>query len=270
MPELPEVENTRRYLVEAGLVGRTITGASIGWPKSLKQPDLEDFLLDLPGRQVTEVGRRGKYLLVNLDTQDTLVLHLGMTGGLRIYPQSDEPDPMVRHHFTLDDRWELRFVDPRKFGHIWLTKDWAATLPPFGPEPLEPNFTAEVLAGQLHGRNAPIKAILLEQSIIAGLGNLYADESLYLAGVHPLRPASELTAKEILGLRDSIVGSLSAALDLYDRSRVESGPIPPFGLSTWTIPRKGGESCPTCGGAIAGIRVRGRGTYYCRGCQPEG
>ena len=136
--------------------------------------------------------------------------------------------------------------------------------------PFLPEFTNEALAGKLAGRSAPIKAILLEQSTVAGLGNLYVDESLYLAGIHPLRPAVELNGGEIARLKDGILTCLSAALAHYDRAREEEWPDPPTSMATWTIPRKALEDCPCCGDSITNIRVRGRGTYFCPGCQPIG
>ena len=272
MPELPEVENTRRYLIRAELPGRTITSATITWAKTVKQPSLEDFVLGLRDRRVAGVNRRGKYLLFPLDggdsrTPDTLVLHLGMTGGLRVHPHSQPAPPMVRHTFSLDDGRELRFIDPRKFGHLWLTADPEQVLPNLGPEPLDGGFTPESLALLLEGRSAPIKALLLEQSVVAGMGNLYADESLYLAGIHPLRPAGDLSGEEVYRLRDGIVAALASAVAQYDRSRADNWTDPPMGLSTWTIPRTTGEPCPRCGTPVANLRVRARGTYFCPHCQ---
>ena len=251
MPELPEVENTRRYLMEIGLPGKTFTLVNIGWANSVKHPELEDFVLGLPGRTVEVVNRQGKYLLLPLNTGETLVLHLGMTGGIRVQPKSQPAPPMVRHTLELDDGTELRFIDPRKFGHLWLVDELKNAVPPMGPEPLNGGFSPDVLANALAGRRAPIKALLLEQSIIAGLGNLYADEALYLARIHPERMGSSLTT----------------ALDRYDQSRRQAWPDPQFSLATWTVPRKSGDSCITCGTPMKLIRIRARSTYFCPQCQ---
>lgn len=267
MPELPEVENTRRYLMQVGLPGRTFTLANIGWANSVKHPDLEDFVLGLPGRTVEAVNRTGKYLLLPLNTGETLVLHLGMTGGIRVQPKSQPAAPMVRHSLELDDGTELRFIDPRKFGHLWLVDDLKDAVSEMGPEPLDAGFSADVLANALAGRSAPIKALLLEQSLIAGLGNLYADEALYLAQIHPERMGSSLTSDEVARLKDCIVHALSAALAQYDQSRRETWPDPPFGLSTWTVPRKVAEPCLRCGTPMELIRIRARSTYFCPQCQ---
>ena len=280
MPELPEVENTRRYLIEAGLPSSSFQGATITWAKAVRKPPLEDFVLGLLGATVREVDRRGKYLLVRLSRDsetghrthaveaETLVLHLGMTGGLRVQASGQAPHPLVRHTFHLQGGRELRFIDGRKFGKLWLTPDPDQVLPPLGPDPLSGGFTVDALAGAIGRRNAPIKAMLLEQAIVAGMGNLYADESLYLSGVNPTRPASSLSETEIERLRNSIVAAFSASLARYDQARQEQWPDPPMGLEAWSIPRKSGERCPRCGTGIVGIRVRARGTYFCPGCQP--
>ena len=273
MPELPEVENTRRYLEEIGLPGCTFAAVSIGWARSVRTPALEDFVLGIPHRQVLGIRRRGKYLLLPLtgngyEPEADLILHLGMTGGLRVHPQAQPAPPMVRHTFSLEDGRELRFIDPRRFGHLWLVPHWEDALPPFGPEPLDEGFTPQALAEILHARHAPIKALLLEQSVVAGLGNLYADEALYLSGIHPSRPADSLSGDEITRLREGIVAGLTTALRQYDQSRVEGWPDPPFGLSTWTIPRTVDDACPRCGAAMEGMRVRSRSTFFCPGCQP--
>ena len=267
MPELPEVENTRRYLVEMGLPGRTFTLATIGWANSVKHPSLEDFVLGLPGRQVEAINRRGKYLLLPLDTGETLALHLGMTGGLRVQPKEQPPPAMTRHVLDLDDGRQLRFIDPRKFGHLWLVDAAAQVIPNMGPEPLEPGFDAAALADLLRKRKAPVKALLLEQSIIAGLGNLYADEALYLSGIHPAREGFSLADGEFSALRDGIVAALTNGLNQYDRSRRAEWPDPPFGLSTWSIPRTAGAPCVRCGAGMESMRVRARSTFFCPDCQ---
>ena len=125
MPELPEVENACRILLRSELPGRTIERVDVGWAPTVKQPSLEDFVLGLHSRRVEAVNRRGKYILLPLDNGEIFIIHLGMTGGLSVRPSSLEPDPMVRHSFLLDDGRALRFRDPRKFGHLWLTGDLA-------------------------------------------------------------------------------------------------------------------------------------------------
>lgn len=268
MPELPEVENACRILLRSQLPGRTIERVNVGWAPTVKQPSLEDFVLGLHSRRVEAVSRRGKYILLPLDNGETFIIHLGMTGGLSVQPSAMEADPMVRHSFLLDDGRALRFRDPRKFGHLWLTPDLEATLPRLGPEPLSQDFTAAALASALDNRNAPVKALLLDQSVVAGLGNLYVDESLFRAGIHPTREAGSLTSAEIEDLRQAILDSLNAALALYDRARDTEWPDPPSALHTWSLPRQEGEPCPRCASPFTALRIRGRGTYSCPTCQP--
>ena len=268
MPELPEVENARRILLRAELPGRSITGIQVGWAPTVKVPSLEDFVLGLHSRRVMAVNRRAKYILLPLDSGETFIIHLGMTGGVSVQPASREVDPMVRHTFSLDDGRVLWFRDPRKFGHLWLTSNPEETLPRLGPEPLSENFFTDYLEAMFFRRSAPIKALLLEQSITPGLGNLYVDESLYHAGIHPARQAASLDSDETARLRDSIVATLQSAIAIYDRAREEYWPDPPSALHTWAIPRTEGEPCPRCAAPIASMRVRARGTFFCPTCQP--
>ena len=272
MPERPEVENTRRYLSKAGLPGSSLTGVNVGWPNALKTPPLEDFVLGLLDTTVAEISRRGKYLLLSLRRSarpyaPTLILHLGMTGGLRVQPASQPAPPMVRHTFGLSNKRELRFIDGRKFAKMWLVDDPQDVLPPLGTDPTGDDFTPETLSQALKGRNAPVKALLLEQSVVAGMGNLYADESLFLSGIRPSRPAAKLTKKDVANLTGAIKSAFATALAAYDKAREEQWPDPPMGLHTWSIPREKGAPCPRCGGAISGTRIRARGTYFCPRCQ---
>ena len=269
MPELPEVENTRQYLLRSGLVGRRLGAPEITWANTIREPSVGEFIEGVAGRRVTDVLRRGKYLSAPLDDGYHLVLHLGMTGRLRIHDGDSEPPPMVRHTFPLDDGREMRFIDPRKFGHLWLLSDPADAMSKMGPEPLEPSFTAGMLADALAGRKAPMKALLLEQSVIAGLGNLYADESLFLAGIHPERQGNTLSDDEVSRLHQSIVTTLTRSTEAYAEARDAEWPDPPTALSPWTIPRAPGTPCPQCGAEVRLLRVRNRSTWYCPQCQPS-
>ena len=269
MPELPEVENTRRNLVRAGLPGCTITNVNITWANTVKKPSAAKLAEGLKGRTIQDVQRRGKYLIPPLSGGGpaTFMIHLGMTGRLRVQPLSEDPDPMTRPFFPLADGRELRFVDGRKFGKLWLVDSPSEVLPTMSPEPFDDGFTVETLAESFAGRKAPVKALLLEQSIVCGLGNLYADESLFLAGIHPERPASGLSIDEVARLRQAIIDSLAAAYGVYDRARDQHWPDPPTALTTWTHPRDIKAACPNCGTNMSAIRVRARGTYFCPKCQ---
>ncbi len=269
MPELPEVESVRRSLLRSGLAGRTITRAGIGWANTVKRPSAQEFVASVTGRTVADVGRRAKYLLFQLAGQPeaTLVAHLGMTGNLVVQPSEQPPPPMTRHVFGLDDGRELRFVDGRKFGKLWFAEELVSLLPPLGPEPLGDEFTTEWLAASFARRNVPVKALLLEQSIAAGVGNIYADEALFLSGLRPDRPASELSADEIVKLRQGIIACINAGFAVYDRVRDLRWPEPPEPMATWSHPRDAATPCPNCGGAMSSTRIRARTTWYCAQCQ---
>ena len=270
MPELPEVENTRQYLLRSGLVGRRFSAPDITWSKTVHEPSVGEFIEGVAGRRPTDLLRRGKYLIAPLDDDQFLVMHLGMTGSLRIHEVRREPPPMVRHTFPLDDGREMRFIDPRKFGHLWLLPDPAGAMKKMGVEPLSPEFTVNVLDKLLSGRKAPIKAILLDQGVIAGLGNLYADEALFLSGIHPERAANDLSESETQALHAGIVQALSNSVAAYAAAREAEWPDPPIALSPWSIPRSSSDLCPKCGGSMQMIRVRGRSSWYCPQCQPAG
>lgn len=270
MPELPEVENTRQYLLRSGLVGRRLGAPEITWAKTVHEPSVGEFIEGVAGRRATDLRRRGKYLIAPLDDDQFLVMHLGMTGSLRIHDARSEPPPMVRHTFPLDDGREMRFVDPRKFGHLWLLPDPAGAMRKMGPEPLEATFTAAVMAEVLAGRKAPIKAILLDQSVIAGLGNLYADEALFLSAIHPERTANDLSDDETHRLHAAIIQALTRSVAAYAAARDAEWPDPPVALSPWSVPRSADEPCPNCGGTAQMVRVRGRSSWHCPQCQPAG
>lgn len=269
MPELPEVECVRRNLIKAGLAGRTITSAGISWENAVRSPTAAELAEKVAGRKVSEVGRRAKYLLFPLagEPAATLVAHLGMTGNMMVQDQDLPSPPMTRHTFALDDARELRFVDGRKFGKLWLTEDLASMLPPLGPEPLGNEFTTEWLADGMRNRSAPVKALLLEQSIAAGVGNIYADEALFLAGIHPQRVAASLSADEVARLRRGIIDSLNTGFAVYDRARELRWPEPPEPMGTWSHPRTAGTPCPNCGGVMKSARIRARTTWFCPACQ---
>ena len=269
MPELPEVENTRRNLVRWGLPGSIITSATITWANTVKKPSAVELTDGLKGRAIQSIERRGKFLILPLSGKNpaNFIIHLGMTGRLLVQAKSREADPMTRHFFSLEDDRELRFVDGRKFGKLWLVDSTSEALPYMSPEPFDDDFTVETLVESFSGKKAPVKALLLEQGIACGLGNLYADESLFLAGIHPGRPATGLSVDEVARLRQSIIDALSAAYGVYDRAREQYWPDPPTALTTWSHPRDIKALCPNCETNMTAIRIRARGTYFCSKCQ---
>jgi len=271
MPELPEVETIKNEL--APLVrGRRITGISLGWEGIVKKSSPEDFCARLVGQGVTWISRRGKYLIFSLSSGQALVIHLKMTGSLLFNHASDEPDKYIRAVLHLDNNYQIRFRDPRKFGVMWLVEDAESLVGKLGPEPLTESFSATVLAGRLAKRKAPIKPLLLDQNFIAGIGNMYADEALYDAGIHPLRPATSLSQQEIARLHKAIqevlwaaIGNKGASVENYFRPGGELGTAH---FKFRVAHGLGGKLCPRCGAPIERIVVRNRGTYFCPKCQP--
>ena len=277
MPELPEVEATRRYLLREGIAGRTVTGADLDWPGAVRSGSPAHFLRGARGRTIRTVERRAKYLLLRLHDRPgaypaplTIVAHLRMTGALLLHLAS-APRPRFTHNvLLLDGGWELRFVDPRKLGMLWLTADPSSVTGDLGPEPLSPDFTAQSLAVVLAGRAPSVKALLCEQSLVSGLGNIYADEALFAARIHPLTPGGAITRAQASNLHRAIVDILAAAVDkLASGSSSERPPLETEGpLHVFHVPRVPGQPCPACAAPIQRSVIRGRGTYLCPACQP--
>src|SRR4030042_810647 len=189
MPELPEVETIKNELLPH-VLGRKITGIDIFWEKMVRHPSLAGFRSCVIGREITGLSRRGKYLFFHLGGGGVLVMHMKMTGSLLVNPSDDKYSRAVFH---LDDGTAVHFRDPRKFGVMWLADDESAVDGMLGVEPFDPAFSPAALGKILKGRKAPIKPVLLDQSLIAGIGNMYADESLFEARIHPLKPAGSLS-----------------------------------------------------------------------------
>ena len=269
MPELPDVEAMRRYLIGRGLVGRKFTGAVLDWPKAVKGSSLEDLVLGILHKHVQDVARRAKFLMIRLDDGQSLVFHMRMTGSL-LLEQGDTPrHPMTRNYFPLDDDWHLLFVDPRKLGTVQLVPDEAPLVGNLGPEPLDDSFTPEVFMQRLERRKAPVKALLCDQNVIAGIGNIYADEILFSAAIHPLTPGGSLTPKQGKLMHAATVDILNQAIDKLADLVSKGGPPTESaeGLGTLQVPRKANTPCTKCGDPIKRIIVRGRGAYFCPKCQ---
>ncbi|MEK6276872.1 MAG: bifunctional DNA-formamidopyrimidine glycosylase/DNA-(apurinic or apyrimidinic site) lyase [Actinomycetota bacterium] len=285
MPELPEVETIRRQL-EPELLGRRVERLEVlddRWSRPVAPRRLER---EVSGRTIAGLRRRGKYLLMALDGGDTLVMHLRMTGNLllvdreglvaavdpRVYQPASE-DRYLRARFRLDDGRELRFSDARRFGEALLLRDDqldARFAGRVGIEPLSGDFTVEALERIAAGRTVPLKSFLLDQSGIAGVGNIYADEALFRARLHPLSPAGSMKPEHLEALRSGVVEALAAgidgggaSIDDYRDSRGERGSM----QEEFLVHTREGEPCPRCGEPIARILIGGRSTYYCPQCQ---
>lgn len=272
MPEMPEVETTRRDL-EAHIVGRTITDVRLaaGSPQPQAPLTPEQFGDAVAGRRIERLDRRGKHLIVALSGGLFLILHRRMTGNLVLRHPGEPPDRFLRGAFILDNGVELHWDDQRRFGRWVLTDDPAVALRGMGPEPLDPAWTATDLAAALHGRRAPAKAALLDQRRVAGLGNIYVDEALHAAGIHPLRLAGSLTGDEIERLHAAVRAVLEKAIRLQGSSaRHHVGGLGQKGSmqEQWRVYDRAGRPCYSCGAAVEKTRVAGRGTHICPQCQP--
>ena len=274
MPELPEVQVVVNEL-GVRLVGRRFApGAEILWARTIGYPAAADFPARIAGQTVTGARRRAKYILLDLEHGDVLVVHLRMTGNLHFAAPADPPHRHLRARLPLEDGEELRYADMRKFGRIYLGSEEALAgvlpLARLGPEPLAEDFTAERLRLALAGKRGPIKPLLLDQGVVAGLGNIYVDEALFRAGIDPRRPAHSLTDEELASLHAGIQAALRQALGNGGTSFRDY-------LSTWgrkgsnqeelLVFRRHGEACPRCGGPLQRIVVGGRGTHFCAQCQ---
>jgi formamidopyrimidine-DNA glycosylase len=270
MPELPEVETVCRQL-EPELAGRRIERLEVldeRWSRPVAPAELGAAV---SGRTIRGLGRRGKYLLLALDGAQTLVMHLRMTGNL-VLGNGSTSERHLRARFHLDDGRELWFTDPRRFGEAFLIDDadLERRFARLGVEPLSDEFTPQALGEMAAGRTAPLKSFLLDQSGIAGVGNIYADEALFRARLHPLSPAGSMRPEHHAALRDAVVAALEAgidgrgaSIDDYRDGRGEKGTM----QDEFLVHTREGEPCPSCGGPIARIVVAGRSTYYCPSCQ---
>ena len=273
MPELPEVETVRSTLSQV-LTGRTVDGITVHQPSVIKMPGAAEFAARIVGQSFQAVRRRGKYLLLELSSGDQLVVHLRMTGQL-VYSAADAP--LLKHThliFQLDNGDQLRYTDQRRFGCLWLAGEhhlaMISGLVSLGPEPLSESFRADKLAELLDKKKTKIKAFLLDQRMIAGIGNIYADEILFAAGIHPQRPAGDLNQAEIFRLHQSIQAILSAAVAQrgtsfsdYVDGRGEKGSNQDY-LQVYHLT---GQSCQRCGDTLCQIKVAGRSSHFCPGCQ---
>ncbi len=273
MPELPEVETIVADL-RPHLVGRTIERAELAFPTIVRHPEPEQLIDAVIGLRIESVERRGKYILIGLAGDVLLVVHLGMTGHLTIV---DPATPLEKHThvvFFLDDGKQLRYRDPRRFGRLLLgTHDALLTsgkMPRLGPEPIDPDFAADELYRTLRRRRAPLKAVLLDQRAIAGVGNIYADESLHRARLRPGRLSNTVSKQSARRLHESLRESLRIAIanrgssvatyrDAWGEMGAQQEKLLVYG--------RAGRPCLTCGRPLRAVQIAGRTTVYCTNCQ---
>lgn len=269
MPELPEVETIKNEL-SPHIIGSQFTKLTIYDRTLVVKSAVEEFCRELTGQIVAGLQRRGKYLIISLANGKALIIHLRMTGALILNPETINKH--VRAVFQFDNNNTMAFIDVRRLGVMWLATDINNLMDKLGPEPLGDEFNVNTLTRKLKGRKAPIKAVLLDQSIIAGIGNMYADEALFNASIHPMKTAGNLSTKDIEKLYNAIVEVIQTAINNkgasvanYKRPQGEPGTAHNY----FKVAHLRGQPCPVCGEIIQRLAVRNRGSYYCPNCQRE-
>lgn len=274
MPELPEVETVVR-LVRPRLEGRTIRGAEVSWARTLGGDSPSRFARAVTGARAARVWRRGKYVVIDLERAGRpaghLTCHLRMTGRLHVEPRGWEPGLYERVCLPLDDGTSLHFLDVRKFGRMCFADRIESALPELGPEPLSPEFTGAWLATALRRRRRMLKPLLLDQAFVAGLGNIYVDEALWSARLHPQASSGRVSRRRAEELRDAICAVLEEAIRREGASfdsfyRTPEG-RPGSYQHQFLVYGRTGRPCRRCGAAVARIVVAQRGTHICRRCQ---
>lgn len=268
MPELPEVETIKNALAPI-IVGQSVVDVELFWQKALSKPSPDEFRRELIGQTLEGIRRRGKYFLFDLSDGKTMILHLKMTGALLFETNSDQKH--ITAIFRLNGT-NLYFIDQRKFGSLWLVKDEQEVIAKLGPEPLNGDFTPKILRDVTSRHGIPIKALLCDQHAIAGVGNMYADEALFAARIHPFKIAKDLSVSEINGLHNSIIEVLERGIR-HNGASISSYCLPDgtkgMAHTQFRVAHRLGKDCLICGSSITRIKIRGRGTYFCPKCQPE-
>jgi len=271
VPELPEVETIVRNLRRGtdgapSLIGQTIQAAHLLWPRTLAEPDVETFLGMLPGQTTQTVGRRAKFLTLTL-SESTMVIHLRMSGDLKMEPSET---PIAKHDRMLLEfvsGWRLSFNDTRKFGRVWLVNDSQRLFSDLGPEPDDPALTPVKFHAMLQARKRTIKPLLLDQHFLAGLGNIYTDEALFRAGIHPLESSELLDLQDAARLLEAIRVTLTQGIEANGASIdwvYRGGDF----QNHFQVYQQTNNPCPSCGQPINKTTVGQRGTHFCPHCQP--
>lgn len=282
MPELPEVETIVRSLrnpadrlfaaeqslrERPGVIGRRIESTVLLWPRTLTVPSPEEFAERLQGQIIRDVRRRGKFVVIELE-RGHLLIHLRMSGDLRVEEQSANQLPHDRLLLNFSDGSRLAFNDTRKFGRAWLVNDLDEVTGDLGPEPLDEQLSGAEMYSRWHKSSRAIKTLLLDQSLLAGVGNIYSDEALFLAGIHPLRPGSSLSLEEcdalLAGIREVLSEGIrrnGASIDWVYRG----GDF----QNTFKVYQRTGEACAVCGTPIERLVIGQRSSHFCPVCQPK-
>ena len=271
MPELPEVETIVCELRPL-VVGRTVTEVRVAWPGSIAGSTPEEFATRLLGQRIAGLTRRGKFLVFRLASGELLLTHLRMTGRLLLRQSAAPEDRFTKVVIGLEGDEELRFTDIRKFGRLQLlsAEETGSPISHLGPEPLGDEFCAEDLHRALGKRGGPLKSLLLNQTLLAGVGNIYADEALFLAGLHPRRRPDSLSGEDWQRLHEGVRCALAEGIK--DRGTTFSDfrdgrGRPGSHQESLNVYRRAGQACPRCGATIERTVVSGRGTHCCPRCQ---
>jgi len=274
MPELPEVQTVINDLINAGLVGKTITVTKIFWKKTIAQPAAEEFIQTISGQTISNIRRRAKYIIFDFQSGLHLLIHLRMSGKLQLISPNIEPGKHEHVILHFSDKFDLRFYDTRKFGRMILTDNPNSILNKLGPEPLSDTFTAEIFKKRIQLKNRQLKPLLLDQSFIAGLGNIYVDESLWEAKLHPLQIASKLSGKKIETLYHAIrfvlqkgINNLGTTLGNGQSNFYSTGQRRGHNAEQLNVFHRTGQDCPRCNTTIKKIIVGQRSTHICPKCQ---
>ena len=273
MPELPEVESIRRYLVASNIQGATIQRVEIGWSDSIAAPatDIETFANKVSNTHIGNLNRRGKYLvspLINVnESQLHLVLHMGMTGSLHIRNPNDDPVRYRRAAFYLDDNRRIELNDSRRWARMWAVTDPSIAFPRLAPDPWD--ISPQEFVERVRTKRSRIKPTLLDQSLIAGVGNIYADESLHRTGISPIRRCNRISAARLQQLHSNIIAVLEHAIQYISTHPSEDGS--PYVVDAYDdrmrITRNPTSRCPDCRHPVTSRRIAGRTAYYCQNCQ---
>lgn len=275
MPELPEVETIKR-VIEPQIQGRMITKVAVRRPEVAAYPEADEFCRRLTGQTVSHMSRQGKFLIIHLENKERIVLHLRMTGGLLLAPAQCPEEKYTHVVFSLDNGTELRFSDMRRFGRFWLLReeetDTCTGMDKLGLDPLAPACNAEYLSSHLSKRRKAIKECLLEQTIIAGIGNIYSDEILFTAEIYPARPANSLKQTEWERLAEAIPERISYFIEKnaitaeeYLETKGRDYRNTPF----LQVYGHGGSPCPKCRETLCRMVIGGRSSVYCPVCQKD-
>ena len=272
MPELPEVETIRLALKNGGrgaesILTHRVLESCLLWERTLAEPTPQEFQERILGQEISDVDRRGKFLLLHL-SPDTLIIHLRMSGDLNVMSQAEPVAPHDRFWLGLDGDLRLAFNDTRKFGRVWLVADPETVTGSLGPEPLANSFSPQDFHVRLLAYHRQLKPLLLDQTFIAGLGNIYTDEALHLANLHPLKISNTLDESQSKRLWSSIRQVLQEGIERQGASIdwvYKGGDFQNY----FRVYQRTGEPCPECGNPIQRITVGQRGTHYCQNCQPE-